>query len=150
MAGLLRSFRYAFQGIAFCARQGRNFRLMLCAAVYVVWAGLVAELAPVEWGLELLCCALVLGLEAVNTALEQLCDRVTQAQDSRIGRAKDCAAAAALLASIGAALVWLMLTVGGGHALTLLQWLMQPPWHAAAFLASVFAALFWGLRVPSG
>lgn len=151
MRGLLNSFRYAAQGIAFCAGTGRNFRLMLCAAGYVVWAGLVAGLTPVEWALELLCCGLVLSLEGVNTALEQLCDRVTRQRDPLVGRAKDCAAGAALLASLGAALVWLVLTLGGGYGSRLLDWLTDPLWHGGMFGLTVPAALWWACRrAPRG
>lgn len=109
------SFRYAISGIGYAFRNGRNFRLMTAAAAYVIWTAWFLKLNGTEWALELLCCALVLGLEALNTALERLCDRVTEKPDPYIKAAKDCAAGAALLASVGAAAVWLAITVGNGY-----------------------------------
>lgn len=141
MKGLLCSFSYALQGIAVCLKTGRNFRLMVCAAGYVVWTGWIARLSPAEWGLELLCCGLVLALEGLNTALERLCDRVTRERDPLIGQAKDCAAGAVLLAAAVSALVWLIVTVGGGHWHAVLAWR-----GGGVVLLTLPAALWWSLR----
>lgn len=123
------------------ALAGRNFRLMVCAAGYVVWFGWTVHLSPAEWGIELLCCGLVLALEGMNTALEQLCDRVTRAQDEYIRRAKDCAAGAVLLASVCAALIWLGITLGGGYWQVLLSWR-----GGGLVLLTLPAALWWSFR----
>lgn len=77
-----------------------------------MWAGalalalallLRAPLAPI-----VLCCALVLSLELVNTALEAVVDLVSPQVHPLAKVAKDAAAAAVLVASIGAALVGLV------------------------------------------
>ena len=57
--------------------------------------------------------ALVLGLELVNTALEHLADHLHPETHAEIRIAKDCAAAAVLVASAAAAVVGL-LTVAVG------------------------------------
>lgn len=137
MKGLLRSFQYALQGIAFCLRTGRNFRIMVCAAGYVVWTGCAAGLSAAEWGIELLCCGLVLALEGLNTALEQLCDRVTRERDVCIRRAKDCAAGAVLLMSLCSALVWLAVTASGGH------WRVLLAWRGGGLILLTLPAAFW-------
>lgn len=142
MAGLIRSFRYALRGIAL-ALGGRNFRIMACAACYVVWAGLIVQPTAAEWAAQLACCGLVLALEGMNTALEQLCDRVTLDRDPRIAAAKDCAAGAVLLASLFSAAVWL--AVNGGRWALLAGWLTRSPWHGGLFAASVVLALAWSL-----
>jgi diacylglycerol kinase len=52
-----------------------------------------------------LCIALVLALEAVNSAIEYLADKISPEQDPLIGKAKDIAAGAVLIAAIGAAII---------------------------------------------
>ena len=149
MRGLLHAFSYALRGLRYLLRTGRNFRLQLCAALYVLWTGWMARLSPAEWAVELLCCAAVLSAEGLNTALELLADRVTRERDALIGQAKDCAAGAVLLLSLGAAAVWLVITLGGGHHRAMLGWLLGAPWRAALFALSVPAALFWALRADT-
>jgi diacylglycerol kinase len=57
-----------------------------------------------EWVALVICIVLVLALEAVNTALEYLTDLVSPEYHPLAGKAKDVAAAAVLIAAIGA--VW--------------------------------------------
>ena len=57
----------------------------------------------------LLLIALVWVAEALNTAVEYLCDKVTTEHDPLIGKAKDVAAAGVLIASIIAAMGGLLL-----------------------------------------
>lgn len=115
---LLRSFRYAFQGVARTMRAERNMRIHLTAVAYVTALGFLAELDAPRWAAILLCFGAVLAVELINTALESLCDAVCPEQNPKIGAAKDAAAGAVLVLSIvavGVAIAtfgpWL---VGGG------------------------------------
>lgn len=141
LKGFFRSFRYAFQGVAFLLREGRNFRFMAAAALYVIWSGWFVGLSGEEWALELLCCGLVLSLEGFNTALEQLCDRLTEEPDPFVKAAKDCAAGGVLLASACSGAVWMVITLRGGYweKLLTVQWL-------GIFLLSLPALYLWVFR----
>jgi diacylglycerol kinase (ATP) len=77
-----------------------NMRIHLGIATLVVGAGLVLEVSRLEWIALLLCIGLVLGLEALNSALEDLADAVHPGQHPLVGRAKDRAAAAVLVAAL--------------------------------------------------
>lgn len=111
MKAFFKGFAYAGRGLAMLFRE-RNFRFHLCAAGFVSWFAVrFYELSRSEWAILLLTFGAVMGLEAVNTALEYLADRVTTEHDGLIRRSKDCAAGAVLIASIfavgvGAALFW--------------------------------------------
>ena len=59
----------------------------------------------------MICIALVISLEAVNTALEYLTDLVSPERHPLAGKAKDVAAAAVLIAAIGSAIVGLLIFV---------------------------------------
>jgi diacylglycerol kinase (ATP) len=103
--GRLHSFRYAWRGIVALVRTQPNARIHLAASVAVLAAGFVLGISGGEWGLLALAMGLVWSAEAMNTAIEVLADRVTTEQDERIGRAKDLAAGAVLLASVAAAVI---------------------------------------------
>ncbi len=101
----LKGFYYAGRGIALAARE-RNFRFHLCAMAFVIFfAAKFYELPRGEWAALLLTCGAVLSLEAANTAVERLCDKVSPEKDPKIGAVKDIAAGAVLISAIIAAAV---------------------------------------------
>lgn len=101
----LKSFRYAFQGLADLLRTQPNAVIHLAAAVAVIGTGLALGLAPLEWMVLVLAIAGVFAAEAFNTALEYLTDLVSPHHHPLAGKAKDAAAAGVLLAALGAAVV---------------------------------------------
>ncbi|NWG87121.1 MAG: diacylglycerol kinase family protein [Hydrogenophilaceae bacterium] len=109
MRRFLLGFVFAYRGLLHLIASQRNFRFhLLIAAPLVVLAAAWLKLAAWEWIALLIAIALVLSLEAMNTALEILADRVNREHDPLIALAKDAAAAAVLLAAVGAAVVGLI------------------------------------------
>lgn len=88
-------------------RTQRNARVHAAVTVAVLALGAFVRLAPLEWALVGLAVAAVWSAEAFNTALEQLGDVVSPEHHPLIGKAKDVAAGAVLLAAIGAMIVGL-------------------------------------------
>jgi len=105
LARRLHSFACALQGMAYLVRTQPNARLHLLAASLVCAAGFYVGLDRTAWLWVVLAIVLVWTAEAFNTALEQLADALHPAQHPGIGRAKDVAAAAVLIAALGAALI---------------------------------------------
>jgi diacylglycerol kinase (ATP) len=103
----LRSFRFAFRGLALLAREPNAW---IHAAATLAVAGLAAALGVGRHDAALLALAVagVWVAEAFNTALEAACDATAPAPDPRIARAKDAAAGAVLLAALGAVAVGLL------------------------------------------
>ncbi len=83
----------------------RNFRIHLAALVVVVTLGFLVGLSRMEWLAILLASGMVISAEAMNTALELVCDAVTRERHPLIGQAKDVAAGAVLLAALCACVV---------------------------------------------
>ncbi len=109
LRSLVRSFRFAGRGIAAGFMRERNLRIHGCAAVFVVLAGIWQKLSAAAWAVELLCCALVIALELVNTALEAACDALHPARSPSIALAKDAAASAVLIAACASVVIWLII-----------------------------------------
>ena len=99
----MRSFAHAFRGLRHLVQHEPNARIHLAASVGVCGLALFLGVGPIEWALLSLAIAGVFAAEALNTALEVLADRVCEAPDPAIGRAKDLAAGGVLVASLGAA-----------------------------------------------
>ena len=105
MSKFLTGFKFAWAGVRSLFRSQLNAKVHLAAALAVVVAGLAFGITAVEWCLVVLCIALVLAAEALNTAIETLADALHPEQHPLVGRAKDLAAAAVLICSIGAAII---------------------------------------------
>lgn len=103
-----RSFQNAFQGIWFNLRNEPNFLIQLSVALLVVVAGFFFSLGRAEWTMVVLAIGSVLAAEAMNTAVEKICDRFLDAHDLHVKRIKDSAAAAVLIISIAAAIVGIL------------------------------------------
>ena len=108
MGKFLTSFKFAWNGVLFLFRSQRNAKVQLGVAVLVCAAGFLFGISQLEWVAVLLCIALVLAAEGINTAIESLADALHPEEHPLVGRAKDAAAGAVLLCAIGAAVVALI------------------------------------------
>jgi undecaprenol kinase len=100
-----RRLGFALGGITYTLRSEKSFRFHAAAAVGVTIAMLWLRPAPLWWAVIALATAFVLAAELVNTAIEHLADHLHPESHPGIKMVKDCAAAAVLIASIGALLV---------------------------------------------
>lgn len=104
----LKSFTHALHGLVLLVRTQPNARLHLLAAVLACTAGGYFGLSRGEWLWITAAIVLVWSAEAFNTALEYLADALHPKPHPGIGRAKDVAAAAVLIAAIGAAVIGML------------------------------------------
>lgn len=104
-----RSFINALHGLWFNLRNEPNFLVQLIIALVVVTAGIIFSLNRGEWMLITLSIGSVLASEAMNTAVEKICDRFTEEKDPFVRRIKDSAAAAVLIISITAAIIGILI-----------------------------------------
>lgn len=98
----LASFGPAIAGIAALLRSEPNARLHGLATCGVVILGWVMPLTRGDWLALVLAITAVWVAEALNTAIEALCDTLHPDQHPGIKRTKDVAAGAVLLAACGA------------------------------------------------
>ena len=101
----LKPFLYAIAGVVAAVKGERNMRIHVVAAVAAISLGAWLGLSVCEWAVIILCIALVMSLECANTAIEAAVDLASPDIHPLAKKAKDCAAGAVLLASIGAAAV---------------------------------------------
>jgi diacylglycerol kinase len=101
-ARIVRSFGYAFEGLATLLRTQPNFRIHLVAAVFALVIGVVLRLPAMEMAVIVLTAGLVLVVEALNTCLETLCDLVSPTHHPLVKKCKDISAAAVLISALAA------------------------------------------------
>jgi len=109
MKNFLKSFVFAMNGLTVAFRHERNLKVQLAVAFATVIAGLYYSITPMEWIAVITMTALVLCLEMVNTAIENLVNLVTQEQHPLAGKIKDIAAGAVLLASFASVVVGIII-----------------------------------------
>ena len=101
----LRSFLCALRGIREVLSTELHARIHAVATVVAGIVGWWLDLSLGEWALLVLAVALVWTAEAVNTSIERVVDLVSPDEHPLAGKAKDIAAGAVLIASIGAAAI---------------------------------------------
>ncbi len=100
------SFRYATQGLLYSFRSQRNFRIHVLIGVLVFSLAIWLKLAFIDLAVLVLTVTAVLVLELINTAIEAVVDLAIGRRFHPLARiAKDCAAAAVLVASISSLLI---------------------------------------------
>ena len=98
-----RCFVDASRGVGTALRRDRNLRIHLVLLLFAVLLGFLLGLSGIEWIALILCAGLVIGTEMLNTGLEFLADAVHPEEHPGIGKAKDVAAGAVLIAAVAAA-----------------------------------------------
>ncbi len=107
MKNFLKGFVYAGRGVAYCLLRERNMRIHLTFTVYMFGFLTVFdffEVSRTEFAVLVALCALVLSLEAVNTAVERAVDLASE-NISELARAAKDAAAGAVLISAAASVI---------------------------------------------
>lgn len=96
----LGSFKFAFNGLRLLLRNEHNSRIHLVAAAITAVTGFLLKIDRLEWLVLAIVIALVFITELFNSSLESVCDVADKNFNEKIGRAKDYAAAAVLIAAI--------------------------------------------------
>ncbi|HEY2760298.1 MAG TPA: diacylglycerol kinase [Pirellulales bacterium] len=98
-------FRDAFRGVRSGMRGQSSFQVHIVMAVAVIGAGAALRVELWQWCMLLLCIGGVLTAEMFNSALERMAKVIDRDHNPTLGEALDTASAAVLFASLGAAIV---------------------------------------------
>lgn len=111
LAARLKSFKAAGQGLHVLVREEHNARVHLVATVLVVLLAVVLGAAKDDWLVLIVVISLVWITEALNTAIENLADKISPETDPLIGKAKDVACLAVTIASLCALVCGLLVFI---------------------------------------
>lgn len=96
---------YAIKGAWLLLKTEASIQVQFAIAVLVTIAGFYFEITNTEWMLQILAIGLVMGLEGLNTAVEEIADFVHPDLHHKIGLIKDFSAGAVFFGAITAVII---------------------------------------------
>ena len=106
---LLKSFKYAFEGVFFAFKLNRNIRIHFLVALIVILVSLYLKVSPFEMSILGIMIILVISSEMINTAIEEMVDLIVSEHRKEAKIAKDVAAGMVLVTSIGSVVVGILI-----------------------------------------
>ena len=106
---LVESFKYASEGILFSIKHNRNLRIHIGVAFLVILASLFFRVNAFEMGILGVMIILVICLEMINTAIEEMVDLIVQEHRQQAKIAKDVSAGMVLVVSTGSVIVGILI-----------------------------------------
>ena len=108
---LIKSFKYAFEGIFSSIKTERNLIIHTVVMILVILFGLTFKINKYEWFTCIILFITVISAELFNTALELTVDLASPKINPLAKKAKDIAAGAVLVTAIGSAIIGLWIFI---------------------------------------
>lgn len=107
----IRSIKYAFLGLYRLIKTEASIQIQLIIAIIITMAGIYYSISNSEWIMQCLAIGLVMSIEGINTALEEMANFIHPNHNPKIGIIKDVAAGAVFIASIAASIIGLIIYI---------------------------------------
>lgn len=147
---LTKSFRYAFIGLFYCIKNERNMRIHLSTTVLVSVFAYFFKVSSTELVILVLCFALVIMAEMINTAIETLTNLESPSYHNLARIAKDVAAGAVLVVAIATVIVGILIFLKPARLWNTLTLIFTNPWYIGLFIILITLSIlfiFNGARI---
>lgn len=94
------AFNSAFNGLFNALKNETHLKIHFVTCIIVLIAGFYFKISINDWLWIILCCALVVSAELVNSAIENVCDLIDKNYNPKIKYIKDVSAASVLVLSL--------------------------------------------------
>lgn len=111
MGKLIKSFKYAIEGIYTGIEKEKNMKIHIFIMILVIIFGIILKINRIEWIICIIQFGFVISLELVNTAIENTVDLITLEKNPQAKIAKDVAAGSVLIAAMTAATIGLIIFI---------------------------------------
>lgn len=105
----IKSIGYAFKGAVFLLKTEPSIKVQFGIGILLIFSGVYYQISATEWLIQCLAVGLVMSLEGVNTAIEELANFIHPEHHKKIGIIKDIAAGAVFIASVFAIIAGLII-----------------------------------------
>ncbi len=105
----LKSVGYAFKGALLLLKTEASIKIQFLIAIIVTIAGFYFDISALEWIVQILAIGLVMSVEGINTAIEEIANFIHPERHDKIGLIKDISAGAVFIASVFASIVGLII-----------------------------------------
>ena len=102
---LVKSFKYAFEGIHYAFKNDQNLLIHLLVAFLVINLSIALKVSPFEMGILGLTMMMVITSEMINSAIEKMVDLITKEHRQEAKIAKDVSAGMVLLTAIASIII---------------------------------------------
>ena len=109
--GRIKGAKYALKGAIILLRTEASIQVQFIIASILTIAGFYYEISATEWMFQVFSIGLIMSIEGLNTAVEEIADFIHPEFHNKIGLIKDLAAGAVLIAAITATIVGLIIYV---------------------------------------
>lgn len=108
-----RKFKYAFRGLFVAIKEEKSLMvdLIFSVVVLIIAAVINDKMQTIDWIVLTMVISLVIGMELINTAIENLVDTISFKYNIDASKIKDTAAATALVFSLMAIIVGLLIFI---------------------------------------
>lgn len=108
---LLKSFKYAFEGIFTSLKEERNLIIHVIMMFLVIVSGIIFKINLSEWFTCIILFIIVIAAELFNTAIEIAVNISSPEINPLAKRCKDVSAGAVLVTAIGSSIIGLMIFI---------------------------------------
>ncbi len=101
----IKSVGYAFKGAYLLITTEASVKVQFFIGVIMTALGFYFNLSTTEWIIQIVTIALIMALEGLNTAIEEIADFIHPEHHKKIGLIKDLAAGAVFIFAIAAVII---------------------------------------------
>ncbi|WP_418604019.1 diacylglycerol kinase [Hwangdonia sp.] len=101
----IKSVGYAFKGALLLLKTESSIKIQFFIAILMTIAGFYFNISTYEWIVQCLAIGMVMSVEGINTAIEEIADFMHPEHHIKIGLIKDIAAGAVFIASVFAIII---------------------------------------------
>lgn len=98
----IKSVGYAFKGAYLLITTEASLKIQFIIGIIMTIAGFYYGLSITEWCIQILVITIIMAIEGVNTAIEEIADFIHPEHHPKIGLIKDLAAGAVFIVAIAA------------------------------------------------
>lgn len=109
--GRMKGAKYACKGALILLRTEASIQVQFTIAILLTIAGFYFEISSTEWMFQILSIGLIISIEGLNTAIEEIADFIHPEFHNKIGLIKDIAAGAVFISAIASTIVGLIIYV---------------------------------------
>jgi diacylglycerol kinase (ATP) len=103
--------KYALKGAIILLRTESSIQVQFFIAILLSFAGLYFNISSTEWMFQIAAIGLIMSIEGLNTAIEEIADFIHPDFHHKIGLIKDIAAGAVFIAAFAGLIIGLFIYV---------------------------------------
>lgn len=111
LSNRLKGMRYAYKGAMILLKTEASIKVQFSIAVILTIAGFYFNISATEWIIQIFAFGLVMSIEGINTAIEEIADFIHPDFHQKIGLIKDIAAGAVFIAAVAASIIGLIIYI---------------------------------------